>query len=100
HTSFSRDWSSDVCSSDLSLSKLEGKPMTRPAGVARPILTLSQRREGAARRRLAALGLNECLSYSFIDVGSAELFGGGADEVRLRSEDRRGGQARPGGDTA
>src|SRR5690606_12542573 len=66
-----------------SLSKLEGKPMTRPAGVARPILTLSQRREGAARRRLAALGLNECLSYSFIDVGSAELFGGGADEVRL-----------------
>ena len=32
-----------------------------------------------ARRRMAALGLNECLSYSFIDASAAELFGGGGD---------------------
>jgi phenylalanyl-tRNA synthetase beta chain len=68
-----------------SLSKLKGRPMRRPDGVARPVLTPMQRREGLARRRIAALGFNECVTYSFIDRGAAELFGGGGETVRLEN---------------
>lgn len=67
-----------------SLTKLEGAPMaSRGLGVARPILTPVQKREAVARRTIAALGYNECVTYSFIDKASAELFGGGGDAVRL-----------------
>jgi len=59
-----------------SLSKLVGKPLPRArAGVPAPILTPAQIRERAARRTLAALGYNECVTYSFIDQTSATLFG-------------------------
>ena len=68
-----------------SLSKLAGKPLSRPAGVSRPILTPMQRREGQVRRRIAALGFNECVTYSFIDRAAAELFGGGGEAVRLEN---------------
>ena len=68
-----------------SLSKLEGKPLSRPPGVARPILTPMQRREGQARRRIAALGFNECVTYSFIDRDAAALFGGASEAVRLEN---------------
>ncbi|ROT99403.1 phenylalanine--tRNA ligase subunit beta [Histidinibacterium lentulum] len=68
-----------------SLTKLEPKPMPRMgAGVARPILTLSQKRQQAARRTAAALGLNECVSYSFIDGRAAELLGG-TEAARLEN---------------
>jgi len=67
-----------------SLSKLEGKPLPRTQpGVPQPILTAAQRRERAARRTLAALGYNECVTYSFIDERAATLFGGGSDAVRV-----------------
>jgi phenylalanyl-tRNA synthetase beta chain len=67
-----------------SLTKLEGKPLRRSApGVPKPILTPQQMREKAARRTLAALGYNECVTYSFIDEQAAALFGGGADAVRV-----------------
>ncbi|MEE9387541.1 MAG: phenylalanine--tRNA ligase subunit beta [Paracoccaceae bacterium] len=66
-----------------SLSGLVGKPMARPVGVAKPILTPMQKREGIARRTAAALGYNECVTYSFIDGASAALFGGGGDAVKL-----------------
>ena len=67
-----------------SLTKLEGKPLRRTApGVPKPILTPQQMREKAARRTLAALGYNECVTYSFIDEQAAALFGGGADAVRV-----------------
>ncbi|MCC5971061.1 MAG: phenylalanine--tRNA ligase subunit beta [Pararhodobacter sp.] len=69
-----------------SLSKLEGKPMPRvTTGVPAPILTPMQRRERLARRMLASLGYHECVSYSFIDAASAELFGGGSEAVRLEN---------------
>ena len=69
-----------------SLTKLEGKPLPRPqAGVPRAILTPLQTRERAARRMLAGLGYNECVTYSFIDADSAALFGGGADATRLQN---------------
>ncbi|MFC2968439.1 phenylalanine--tRNA ligase subunit beta [Acidimangrovimonas pyrenivorans] len=67
-----------------SLTKLEGKPMARvQTGVPAPILTPMQRRENAARRMLAGLGYNECVSYSFIDQAAAALFGGGQDALRI-----------------
>ena len=67
-----------------SLTKLEGKPLPRMVpGVPRPILTSGQAREKAARRTLAALGYNECVTYSFIDATAAALFGGGSDAVRV-----------------
>jgi phenylalanyl-tRNA synthetase beta chain len=67
-----------------SLTKLVGKPMPRAvAGVPRPILTPLQARERRARRSIAALGYNECVTYSFIDQTAATLFGGGSDALRV-----------------
>ena len=69
-----------------SLTKLRGRPLPRlTEGVPRPILSPMQRREWAARRAAAALGYNECVSYSFIDEASAALFGGGTDVTRLEN---------------
>jgi len=67
-----------------SLTKLKGKPMARAlAGVPGAILTPPQQREKAARRMLAGLGYNECITYSFIDHAAALLFGGGSDAVMV-----------------
>ncbi len=61
-----------------SLSRLQGTPLPRALpGVPRPILTPLQTRERSARRTIAALGYNECVTYSFIDQTAATLFGGG-----------------------
>ncbi|MDU8927790.1 phenylalanine--tRNA ligase subunit beta [Alisedimentitalea sp. MJ-SS2] len=69
-----------------SLTKLKGIPMKRvQAGVPKPILSLHQRREQAARRMAAGLGYNECVTYSFIDAASAALFGGGDDATMLEN---------------
>ncbi|MGH1331889.1 MAG: phenylalanine--tRNA ligase subunit beta [Paracoccaceae bacterium] len=69
-----------------SLTQLQGKPMARlTTGVPEPILTPMQRREGAARRAIAALGYNECVTYSFIDEASAKLFDGGTDATKLEN---------------
>ena len=67
-----------------SLSKLVGVPMPRPStGVLKAVLTPMQKRQGMVRRTIATLGYNECVTYSFIDKASAELFGGGSDSVML-----------------
>ncbi|MEO6300865.1 MAG: phenylalanine--tRNA ligase subunit beta [Paracoccaceae bacterium] len=67
-----------------SLSKLQGRPLKRTLpGVPKPILTPAQTRERMARRTLAALGYNECVTYSFIDGPAATLFGGGLDAVQI-----------------
>ncbi len=67
-----------------SLAKLKGAPMARSLpGVPRPILTPLQVRERTTRRTIAALGYNECVTYSFIDAKAAALFGGGSDAVRV-----------------
>ncbi len=67
-----------------SLTKLVGQPLPRVnTGVPKPILTPAQVRIGSARRTLAALGYNECVTYSFIDAADAALFGGGSDAVRV-----------------
>jgi phenylalanyl-tRNA synthetase beta chain len=67
-----------------SLSKLQGQPLPRVnTGVPKPILTPLQTRERTARRTLASLGYNECVTYSFIDGADAALFGGGTDATRV-----------------
>ena len=68
-----------------SLTKLEGRPLPRPAKVLRPVLTPTQQRERTARRTTAALGYDECVTYSFIDGPSAALFGGGTEATRLEN---------------
>ncbi|WP_299648410.1 phenylalanine--tRNA ligase subunit beta [uncultured Jannaschia sp.] len=68
-----------------SLTKLEGRPMSRPAQVLRPVLTPTQMRERMARRTAAALGYDECVTYSFIDGDAAALFGGGTEATRLEN---------------
>ncbi len=69
-----------------SLTKLVGKPLARPGeGVPRPVLTPMQKREALARRSTAALGYNECVTYSFIDADSAARFGGGSDATRIEN---------------
>ncbi|MDK3075200.1 phenylalanine--tRNA ligase subunit beta [Sedimentitalea sp. JM2-8] len=69
-----------------SLTRLEGRPLPRlTPGVPKPVMTPMQRRQQAARRTCAALGYNECVSYSFIDRASAALFGGGGDATMLEN---------------
>ncbi|OCX66977.1 phenylalanine--tRNA ligase subunit beta [Thioclava sp. SK-1] len=69
-----------------SLTKLVGQPLPRAnTGVPGAILTPLQQREKMARRTIAALGYNECVTYSFIDGPSATLFGGGEDTTRLQN---------------
>ncbi|MFV0514945.1 MAG: phenylalanine--tRNA ligase subunit beta [Jhaorihella sp.] len=69
-----------------SLTKLQGKPLKRlTPGIPKPVMTPHQRRVQAARRTAAALGYNECVSYSFIDRDAAALFGGGDDATMLEN---------------
>ena len=68
-----------------SLTKLVGKPLPRVAGVPKPILTTLQSRQQMAKRTTAALGYNECVTYSFIDREAAAMFGGGDDATVLQN---------------
>lgn len=52
-------------------------------GVARATLTIGQRRARAARRRLAAEGFVECITWSFMNSERVALFGGGKPELGL-----------------
>ena len=58
-------------------------PPPRPRGVARPALDPVRRRARRARRALAARGLDECVTWSFLSTGHARRFGGGAPALRL-----------------
>jgi phenylalanyl-tRNA synthetase beta chain len=51
--------------------------------VVRPVLTAEQKRAGWVRRGLAARGLVETVTWSFLPSAQAELFGGGQPELRL-----------------
>ncbi len=69
-----------------SLTKLQGKPLPRVTeGIPKPVMTPAQRRQSMARRTCAALGYNECVTYTFIDKASAALFGGGDDTTMLEN---------------
>ena len=69
-----------------SLTKLVARPMTRPKpGVQGAVLTPMQKRLTKARRTLAAAGLNECVTYSFVSSKEAALFGGGDELLKLEN---------------
>ena len=58
-----------------SLSKLQGKPLKQiDVGVLKPVLTPLQNRIAKLRRQIAYSGMNECVSYSFIDEKSSDFF--------------------------
>jgi phenylalanyl-tRNA synthetase beta chain len=65
------------------LDRVPATPLPRAAGVARPVLTERQRRARRARRSLAARGLVEAVTWSFIPRGEAQAFGGGGDALEL-----------------
>ncbi len=58
-------------------------PLPRGAGVARAVLTEGQARARRVRRVLAARGLVEAVTWSFIPPEQAALFGGGQPELTL-----------------
>jgi phenylalanyl-tRNA synthetase beta chain len=62
---------------------LDATPMVRPEPVAPKVLTTRQQRVQTARRALAARGMTEAVTWSFVSREDAEAFGGGAPEVRL-----------------
>ncbi|WP_134497006.1 phenylalanine--tRNA ligase subunit beta [Microvirga pakistanensis] len=64
--------------------RIEPQPLPRlEAAVAKPILTLIQKRTRLARRALAVRGLVEAITWSFISRQEAELFGGGDARLAL-----------------
>jgi len=59
------------------LDKVPSTPLPRSPSVSKPVLTLIQTRTRRAKRGLAARGLVEAVTWSFIPKQAAELFGGG-----------------------
>ncbi|HUB95591.1 MAG TPA: phenylalanine--tRNA ligase subunit beta, partial [Stellaceae bacterium] len=58
-------------------------PLARETALPKPALDPGQRRADFVRRTLAARGLVEAVTYSFLPSAEAALFGGGADALRL-----------------
>ncbi|MEG9884353.1 MAG: phenylalanine--tRNA ligase subunit beta [Hyphomicrobiales bacterium] len=67
----------------VGLDAVPSTPIPRVSAVARPVLTLSQRRVRQARQALAARGLDEAVAWSFAPARAAELFGGGEPQLKL-----------------
>ena len=66
------------------LDRVTSTPLLRDeATIAKPILTLLQKRTRQARRALASRGLVEAVTWSFVSKSRATLFGGGAPELAL-----------------
>ncbi len=57
--------------------------LPRESVVTRPALSPAQARVGTVKRALAARGLDEAVTWSFLPARHAELFGGGQDALRL-----------------
>jgi phenylalanyl-tRNA synthetase beta chain len=66
------------------LDRVDAVPLPREkATVAEPVLTLIQKRTSGAKRALAARGMVEAITWSFIGKAEAELFGGGQPALAL-----------------
>jgi phenylalanyl-tRNA synthetase beta chain len=63
--------------------RVPATPLPRLSGVARPVLTPAQKKSRAVRRLLAARGLVEAVTWSFIPKNEAMEFGGGQDDLSL-----------------
>jgi phenylalanyl-tRNA synthetase beta chain len=76
----------DLIEEVLRLRGLDAIPpvsLPRAAPVPPPILTPRQARTALARRTLAAQGLAECVTFSFMETGRAALFGETPEALRL-----------------
>ena len=62
---------------------IETMQLPRVSDVATPSLTAGQRNVRTARRLLAGRGMYECVSWSFLPLSQAQLFGGGDASLRL-----------------
>ena len=66
------------------LDRVASTPLPREEpSIPKPILTLLQKRTRLARRALAARGLVEAVTWSFVSKQRASLFGGGAPALAL-----------------
>jgi phenylalanyl-tRNA synthetase beta chain len=63
--------------------RIPAKPMTRAPGALKPVLTLIQNRTRRTKRALAARGLTEAVTWSFIPRAHAVAFGGGDPTLSL-----------------
>ena len=71
-------------------------PLGRDRSLAEPVLTPAQRRHALARRTLAARGMMEAVTFSFLAPQAARAFGGGGADLSAGQSD----QLRSGGDAA
>jgi phenylalanyl-tRNA synthetase beta chain len=67
----------------LGVDRVPATPFDRGGTLPKPVLTTAQIRTGKAKRALAARGMDEAVTWSFISHGEAELFGGGAAALAL-----------------
>ncbi len=65
------------------LDRVPSIPFPRDETARKPVLTTLQLRTRKAKRALAARGLVEAVTWSFVAKEQAELFGGGAPELAL-----------------
>ena len=65
------------------IGKVPVDPLPRLSGVAPRMLTTMQNRRRATKRVLAARGLDEAVTWSFISEAEAKKFGGGKPELKL-----------------
>jgi phenylalanyl-tRNA synthetase beta chain len=67
----------------LGVDRVPPTPFDRGGALPKPVLTPQQVRTGKAKRALAARGMDEAVTWSFISHREAELFGGGAPALAL-----------------
>jgi phenylalanyl-tRNA synthetase beta chain len=67
----------------VGVDRVPATPFPRGADARKPVLTTIQVRTRRAKRALAARGLTEAVTWSFIGKHEAELFGGGQPELAL-----------------
>lgn len=65
------------------MDRMPSEPLARLHAVAEPVLTGQQMRARWARRSLAARGMVEAVTWSFIPREQARLFGGGGDDLEI-----------------
>jgi phenylalanyl-tRNA synthetase beta chain len=67
----------------VGVDRIPSTPFDRGEAPRKPVLTGAQVRTRKARRALAARGLTEAVTWSFVAKPQAELFGGGQPELAL-----------------
>lgn len=65
------------------IDRVPATPLPRTSGIAGRVLTETQKRARRARRTLAARGLVEAVTWSFLPQDEAELFAGDAELVEI-----------------